>query len=50
MSISLPIAEGLEVHAGMQGVAGSIPGGGILNHFGIFANGTLFKSRRRPYK
>ena len=31
MSISLPIAEWLEGHAGKQGVAGSIPGGGI--HF-----------------
>ena len=50
MSISLPIAEWLEGHAGKQGVAGSIPGGGINYHFKIFANGTLFTSRRRPYK
>ena len=42
MSISLPIAEWLEGHAGKQGVAGSIPGGGIHYHFEIFANGTLF--------
>ena len=50
MSISLPIAEWLEGHAGKQGVAGSIPGGGIHYHFGIFANGMLFTSQRRPYK
>ena len=50
MSISLPIAEWLEGHAGKQGVAGSIPGGGIHYHFEILANGTLFTSRRRPYK
>ena len=50
MSISLPIAEWLEGHSRKQGVAGSIPGGGIHYHFEIFANGTLFTSRRRPYK
>ena len=50
MSISLPIAEWLEGHARKQGVAGSIPGGGIHYHFEIFANGMLFTSRRRPYK
>ena len=50
MSISLPIAEWLEGHAGKQGVAGSIPGGGIPYHFEIFANGTLFTSRRGLYK
>ena len=50
MSISLQVAEWLEGHAGKQGVAGSIPGGGIRYHFEIFANGTLFTSRRRPYK
>ena len=50
MLISLPIAEWLEWHAGKQGVAGSIPGGGIHYHFEIFANGTLFTSRQRPYK
>ena len=33
MSISLPIAEWLEEHAGKQGVAGSISGGGIHYHF-----------------
>ena len=49
MSISLPIAEWLEGHSGKQGVAGSIPGGGIPYHFEIFANGTLFTSRRRLY-
>ena len=50
MSISLPIAEWLEGHAGKQGVAGSIPDGGIHYHFEIFANGTLFTSRRKPHK
>ena len=50
MSISLPRAEWLEWHARKQGVAGSIPGRGIHYHFEIFANGTLFTSRRRPYK
>ena len=39
MSISLPIAEWLEGHARKQGVAGSIPGGGIHYHFEIFSNG-----------
>ena len=32
MSISLPIAEWIEGHARKQGVAGSIPGGGIHYH------------------
>ena len=41
MLISLPIAEWLEGHAGKQGVAGLIPGGGIHYHFEIFAYGTL---------
>ena len=50
MSTSLPLAEWLEGHAGKQGVAGSIPGGDIHDHFEIFANGTLFTSRRRPYE
>ena len=50
MSIYLPIAEWLEGHAGKQGIAGSIPGRGIHYHFEIFANGTLFTSRGRPYK
>ena len=50
MSISLPTADWLEGHAGKEGVAGSIPGGGIYYHFEIFANGTLFTSQRRPYK
>ena len=45
MSISLPIAEWLEGHAGKQGVASSIPGGGIHYHFEIFANGTLFRAK-----
>ena len=44
MSISLPIAEWLEGHARKQGVAGSIPGGGMHYHFEIFVNGTLFTS------
>ena len=35
MSISLPMAEWLEGHSGKQGVAGSIPGGGIHYHFEI---------------
>ena len=42
MSISLPIAEWLELHAGKQGVAGSIPGGGIHNHFGRFVDFRIF--------
>ena len=41
MLISLPIAEWLELYAGEQGVAGSIPGGGIHYHFEIFANGNV---------
>ena len=50
MLISLPIAEWLEGRAGLQGVAGSILGGGINYYYEIFANGTLLTSRRRPYK
>ena len=42
MSISLPIAEWLEGHAGKQGVAGSIPGWGMHYHFDNFAKGKLF--------
>ena len=30
------MAEWLEQHAGKQGVAGSIPGGGIYFHFEFF--------------
>ena len=33
MSFTVPIAEWLERNAGKQGVAGSIPGGGIYFHF-----------------
>ena len=50
MSISLPMADWLEGHAGKQGVAGSIPRGGIHYHFEIFANGTLFTSRTNEIK
>ena len=50
VSLTVLIAEWLEGHAGKQGVAGSIPGEGINYHFGFFAYGRLFKSRRRPYK
>ena len=45
-----PIAESLEGHAGKQGVAGSIPGGGILYHFEFFAYIPLITARRQPYK
>ena len=50
MSLTVPVAEWLEGHAGKQGVAGSIAGGNIHYHFEFFAYGTLFTSRRRPYK
>ena len=50
MSVTVPIAEWLEGDAGKQEVAGSLPGGGIHYHFEFFAYGTLFTSRRRPYK
>ena len=50
MLLTVPIAEWLEGHAGKKRVAGSIPGLGINYHFGFFAYGTLFTSRRRPYK
>ena len=33
MSSTAPIVEWLEGHAGKQGVAASIPGGGIHYHF-----------------
>ena len=46
MSITVPIAEWLEGHAGKQWVTGSIPGGGINHDFDFFAYGTLFKSRQ----
>ena len=36
MSSTAKIAEWLEGHAGKQGVAGSILGGGILYHFDFF--------------
>ena len=32
MSLTIPIAKRLEQHAGKQGGAGSIPGGGIYFH------------------
>ena len=38
MSLTVPIAEWLEGHTGKQGVAGSIPGGGIHYHFEFFAS------------
>ena len=46
MSISLPIADWLEGHAGKQGVAGSISGGGIHYHFEFFANGPFFTKKK----
>ena len=33
MSLTIPISKSLEQHAGKQGGAGSIPGGGIYFHF-----------------
>ena len=50
MSSTAPIAEWLEGYAGKQGVAGSIPGGGIHYHFAFFAYIPLITSRRRPYE
>ena len=50
VSSTAPIAEWLEGHAGKQGVAGSIPGGGILYRFEFLAYIPLITSRRRPYK
>ena len=50
MSLTVPIVEWLDGHAGKQCVAGSIPGGGRHYHFEFFAYGTLFTSRRRLYK
>ena len=40
MSSTVPIAGWLEGFAGKQGVACSIPGGGIHFHFEFFAYGT----------
>ena len=37
MSLTVLIADWLEGHAGKQGVAGLIPGGGIHYHFEFFA-------------
>ena len=48
MSSTAPIAEWLEGHAGKQGVAGSIPGGGIHDDFELFAYFPLITARRRP--
>ena len=50
MLLTVPIAELVEGHAGKKMVAGSITGPGINYHFGFFAYGTVFTSRRRPYK
>ena len=49
MSPTALIADCVEGHAGKQGVAGSIPGGGT-HHFEIFAYIPLITARRRPYK
>ena len=49
MSSTAPMAEWLEGHAGKQGVAGSIPGGGIYYHFEFFAYIPVITARRRPY-
>ena len=38
MSLTGPMAEWLEWHAGKQGVAGSIPDGGMHYHSEFFAN------------
>ena len=35
MSLTVPMVEWLEEHAGKQGVAGSIPGGSMHYHFEI---------------
>ena len=43
-SVKVSVAEWLERNAGKQGVAGSIPVGGIYFNFVFFA------SRRSPYK
>ena len=52
MSSTAPIAERLKrhVHAGKQGVAGSMPGGGLHYHFEFFASVPLITARRRPYR
>ena len=52
MSIFLLIAESLGGHAGKQGVAGSIPGGGIHYHFEIFAKApqTYVATALRPIR
>ena len=47
---TVPIAEWLEGHAGKKRVAGSNPGTGMNYQFGFVAYGTLFTSRRIPYK
>ena len=38
LSLTVPIAKWLERHAGKQGVAGSIPGGGTYFHFELCAS------------
>ena len=48
MSLTVPMAW-LEGHAGKQGVAGSIPGGGIPYDFEFFDYFPLITARRRPY-
>ena len=50
MSLTAQIAEWLEGHAGKQGVAGTISGGGIHYLFEFFAYFPLITGRRRPYK
>ena len=45
MSLTFPIAEKLERHAGKQEVAGSIPDGGIYFHFEFFAYFPLLTAR-----
>ena len=50
MSFTVPIAEWLEWHTEKQGVAGSIPVGGIYFHFEFCAYFPMLTAQRRPYK
>ena len=50
MSPTARIAEWLKRHAGKQGVAGSIPGGGIKYHFEFFAYIPLMIARHTQMK
>ena len=50
MSLTGPMAEWLEWHAGKQGVAGSIPDGGMHYHSEFFANFPLITNEWIPYK